>query len=174
MWHHISWGHQHKPAAALQCVSNGNTLWRLPQVDLFFTQLRGCRECSSLRAFGVEGPGKAASRVPIADLCIRWALWTCLLTAAHGHDGADGGNLVWAISLLRARCWHSEAALIWWSILLDGFLGSISWDTGGWLTADLDWHDEILGLLLLGGGRENNRVRLIHVITQSWNRSPRI
>lgn len=40
MWHHVSWGHQHKPAAALQCVSIGN-IRRLPQVDLFFMQLRG-------------------------------------------------------------------------------------------------------------------------------------
>lgn len=47
-------------------------------------------------------------------------------------------------------------------------------DVSDWFMADLDWCDEILRLLLLGGGREDNRVRLIHIITQSWNRSPRI
>lgn len=59
-------------------------------------------------------------------------------------------------------------------------LGSISWDTdkqldmADWFMADLDWQDEILWLLLLGGVRENNGVRLIHFIPQNQNKSPRI
>lgn len=36
---------------------------------------------------------------------------------------------------------------------------------GDWFITDLDWHDGLLWLLLLGEGRENSRVRLIHIIT---------
>lgn len=53
--------------------------------------------------------------------------------------------------------------------------GSISWDTRQQLhIADwfMDWHHGILWLLLLGGVRENNGVRLIHIIPQTQNRSP--
>lgn len=96
---------------------------------------------------------------------------------APGHDGTDHENLVWPISLLKERCWDTETAFVEWSILCLAFRVHFlrhrrHQDLGDWFMVDLDWHDGILWLL--GGSREYNRVRLIHIIMQSWTRSPRI
>lgn len=171
----ISWGHQHNSAAALQHISNWNIAW-FPQ---WIEQLGSCWGHSSLRVFGVQGPGQAALSVLITNLGVYWTSWTSPLAAAYSCYRTDHGNFMWAVSLWRVGCWHSEAAFIQYSIqwlsLGEHFLRHRQQlDIANWFMADLDWHDEILWLLLLFCGvRENNRVRLIHIIPQNQNRSLR-